>query len=75
MTNTLAPGEVRVGQVSTTDVIEGPVQSAALVFDERWGARLLVPYMPDVDQFAQAAAWFRSTDAAPQRLRGLDRLE
>lgn len=72
MSNTLMPGDVRVGQISSTLEITGSVQSATLVFDERRGARLLVPYMPGVDQFAQTEAWFDSRGGAPKRLLFVD---
>lgn len=62
MPNTLKPGEVRVGQLYVSDSTDDqPVQSAALTFDERHGATLLVPYVRGEPQFRSTERWFRSS--------------
>lgn len=62
MPNSLVPGQVRVGQLLTSSADDGrPMLSAALTFDDRRGARLLVPYVKGVPQFDEAQEWFRTT--------------
>lgn len=66
MPNTLSPGEVRVGQLFVAGARdEEPTQSAALIFDERHGATLLVPYVRGEPQFGATEKWFRSSSTPP----------
>ncbi len=66
MSNTLSPGEVRVGQLYVAGVPDDePTQSAALIFDERHGATLLVPYVRGESQFCATEKWFRSSSTPP----------
>lgn len=58
MPNTLGPGRVRVGHLFLQHGDpRRPVAAAALTFDERRGARLLVPYVGGADD-AQPRGWF-----------------
>jgi hypothetical protein len=66
MPNTLASGEVRVGQLYVAGAPDDePTQSAALIFDERHGATLLVPYVRGESQFRATEKWFRSSSTPP----------
>lgn len=61
MANTLLPGQVRTGQLFTRDRGDGtPMLSATLIFDERHGAQVLVPYVRGVPQFEEVRGWFRT---------------
>ena len=57
MTNTLGPGDVRVGHIVDKED-DSPWQAATLTFDERPGATLLVPYVTGEEQFARTESWF-----------------
>lgn len=62
MPNTLGPGRVRVGQLFLQECDpKHPVASAALTFDERRGARLLVPYVRGASEGAQPQRWFEQS--------------
>ncbi len=69
MPNTLTPGQVRVGQLFMSSADGGrPMLSAALTFDDRRGARLLVPYVAGNQQFDEARRWFRTMEPPPSML-------
>jgi len=71
MPNTLTPGQVRVGHIVDTDADDGhPWQAAALTFDERRGAELLVPFVRGEAQFAKTDQWFRTTTPPEKMLFG-----
>lgn len=65
MPNTLSSGEVRVGQLYVAASDDEITQSAALIFDERHGATLLVPYVRGDPQFRSTEEWFRSSSTPP----------
>ncbi|MCI1788699.1 MAG: hypothetical protein LKI58_11690 [Actinomyces sp.] len=63
MTNTLSPGDVRVGRLfdGVDDAV--PDQAAALTFNEKHGAELTIPYYYEPDggpnpQYLKARKWF-----------------
>lgn len=65
MPNTLSSGGVRVGQLYVAASDDKITQSAALIFDERHGATLLVPYVRGEAQFRSTEKWFRSSSTPP----------
>ena len=65
MPNTISSGEVRVGQLYVAASDDETTQSAALIFDERHGATLLVPYVRGEPQFRSTEKWFRSSSTPP----------
>lgn len=66
MSNTLTPGDVRVGQLYIAGAADDDTtQSAALTFDERHGATVLVPYVRGESQFRSTEHWFGRSSTPP----------
>jgi hypothetical protein len=71
MSNTLEPGENRVGQIVDDSEDDLPFQSAALLHDEASAALLKIPYLRSEPQFSRTEAWFDAY-APPSSLIYLD---